>query len=211
MIKICNFVDPHSDIINKLNIYNFTSTTHFKYLVSDTPHRSADILCISPLYLHQKNKFSEFSYIPFIVYGNEKYLEKSFISGASDFLKDPWSFRELEIRSSRYMAKDKITINNKIIQFTNSNINCDDEIINMTVNEYKIISILANNADKIISKENIYYKLGIENNESRVIDVYINSIRNKINQLLKNELISKKVIKTIRGKGYSINSQYTCG
>ena len=211
MRKTLNFINPSEAVINKINIYNFTNSVSFNYLISDFPHRSADILLISSSMIHICREYREFSYIPFIAYGDSQFIEKSFAVGAADFVKNPWSFNEIEIRAVRYINKDKLFINNTIIQFSNSSIQNSVCALPMTVNEYKILSLLSNNLDKIISKENIYYKIGVKNDKSRVIDTYMHSIKKKINQLTNNKDKNIHIIRTIRNRGYIINSQFGCG
>ncbi|MBI9096838.1 MAG: response regulator transcription factor [Spirochaetaceae bacterium] len=211
MRKTLNFINPSEAVINKINIYNFTNSVSFNYLISDFPHRSADILFISSSMIHICRDYREFSYIPFIVYGDSQFIEKSFAVGAADFIKNPWSFNEIEIRAVRYINKDKLFINNIEIQFSNSSIQNSEYTLPMTVNEYKILSLLSNNLDKIISKENIYYKIGVKNDKSRVIDTYIHSIKKKINQLTNNKDKNILAIRTIKNRGYIINSQFGCG
>ena len=211
MISIYNFINPNEELINRISIFHITSYILNKYIISDSPQKSADLLFISTDFIHKIFNYREFQYIPYVVYGQEDFLEKSFALGASDFLKYPWTFTELEIRASRLINKDKLIFKWGKIQFSNECIKTEKNSLPFSVCEYKILSILASNMDKTISRENIHYKLGINNKDSRVVDVYINSIRNKINQLQKYSNSHKIVIRTIRGKGYTINSQFDCG
>ena len=203
---IFNFVNPTENIINRINIHTYTSTVQFKYVISSEPLPSADIIIISSSHLGSFTNFSELEYIPYIVYGGIDLLEKSFILGSCDYLKDPWTFNELEIRAKRFINRDELSFNWGNINFSNSFIQSDNETIPFSVNEYKILSMLNNNSGKIISRENLHYRLGISNKSSRVIDVYINSIRKKIKLLSKIDYNNRNLIKTVRGKGYTINS-----
>jgi len=209
MRKVLNFVRPDNDIINKINVYNLTSTVYFSYIISDEPVKSADMIFLSVSQLSKFHTYPEFQFIPFIVYGDIGYIEKSFISGSCDFLKNPWSFNELETRALRYINRDVIYVNNIKILFSNRFISREDYKFPLSVTEYKILSVLVNNMDKIISRESIYYRLEISNSESRVIDVYINSLRKKLSAVAGNS--EEQIIQTIRGKGYTINSQFSCG
>lgn len=209
MRKILDFVLPNEDIINRINIYNFTNNPNFVYLISETPHISADLLIVPYPEIHILKKYNNFKYTPFFIYGDVRFIEKSFILGSCDFLKDPWTFNELETRALRFINIDKLCIDKMTISFSNSFMSGDTLTVPLTVNEYKILSLLANNMDKIISKESIYYRLEIENTNSRVIDVYLNSIRNKFSQIIPES--GFKVIRTVRDKGYTINSQFSCG
>lgn len=209
MRKVFNFICPCEDLIHKINIHKFTNALNIAYIVSDVPLKYADMLFLSVSQLSKCFIYSEFKFIPFIVYGDVDFIEKSFIAGSCDFLKEPWSFNELEARASRYKNKEQIFVNNTEISFSNKCMKSENLSIPISVAEYTILSILTNNTDRIISRESIYYRLGISNSGSRVIDVYINLLRKKINTIAMNN--DDKVIQTVRGKGYTINSQFTCG
>ncbi len=209
MRKILNFILPSEEIINRINIHNYTNTFNFTYLISDIPYRSADMFIIPFSEINICHKYNNFKYTPFMVYGDVCFIEKSFIHGSCDYLKNPWTFNELETRAMRFVNNDKLCIDNMTISFSNNSISGDTTTLSLTVNEYKILYILANNMDKIISKESIYYHLEIENTNSRVIDVYLNSIRKKISKIVPES--GFKVIRTVRDKGYTINSQFSCG
>jgi len=211
MKKIFNFINPDEVVINRLNVYNLTSKVNYNYLISEFPHKSADLLFISTNDLFLINQFIEFQYIPYITYGSDIFLEKSFILGSSDFLKDPWLFNELEIRALRLLNNDTLFFNWGTISFSNIQIENDAQSLPLSVYEYKILSMLANNMDKVITRENMHYRLGILNSNSRVVDVYINSIRKKLSILNLDNNTLENVIKTVRGKGYTINSHYGCG
>jgi response regulator RpfG family c-di-GMP phosphodiesterase len=205
MVKVFNFVDPSEIIITKINIYCNTSDVSINYLISETPQISADLIIIHTSFLSRIHEFLQFKMIPFIVYGNVNYIDRAFILGASDFIKDPWNFNEIETRSFRFLQKDILECSWGNIIFSNEIIKANNMEIPFSVNEYKILSLLLNNKNKVVSRLNINYRLNIENKDSRVIDVYINSIRSKINSLSENKENGKIIIKTIRGKGYTIN------
>lgn len=209
MRKILNFILPSEEIINLINIHNYTHSFNFTYLISDIPQISADLLIIPFSEIDICKKYYNFIYTPFMVYGNVSFIEKSFIHGSCDYLKSPWTFNELETRAMRFLNNDKLCIDNMTITFSNHSISGDYITLPFTVNEYKILHTLANNMDKIISKESIYYRLEIRNTNSRVIDVYLNSIRKKISKIVPES--GFKVIRTVRDKGYIINSQFSCG
>lgn len=210
MDKLINFINPSDKIINRINIHCLTSKFSYTYLISEKPHISADLILLSTNFLSCNREYKEFEYIPFIAYGNVNYIEQSFIFGAVDFLKDPWDFNELETRAIRFIKKDYLNFFWGKIYFSNEFIWTKEKSISFSVYEYIILSLLAGNLNKTVSRENMHYRLGIKNTESRVIDVYINSIRNKISILSEDKNSNIEIIRTIRGKGYTINSHYGC-
>ena len=207
MLKVINFINPSVELEKNITIQCCLTESPYKYLISESPFISADILIIPFDELNSLRDRIELNIIPFIPYGPVEVIEDAFILGASDFLKEPWTFLELEIRSKRLISSDMIRCEWGIIKFSNEFIRSDQISLPLSISEYKILSTLANNRNKIISRENLHYRLDIQNNDSRILDVYINSLRKKIIQISPEDNSGDSLIKTIRGKGYTINSQ----
>ena len=74
-----------------------------------------------------------------------------------------------------------------------------NQVIPLSENEYKILSLLCDNRYKIVERERIYAVLGAE--DGNMGDVYICHLRKKIDNML-----GLKLIYTIRGKGYMLKN-----
>ena len=74
-----------------------------------------------------------------------------------------------------------------------------NQVIPLSDNEYKILSLLCDNRYKIVERERIYAALGAE--YGNMGDVYICHLRKKIDNKL-----GLKLIYTIRGKGYMLKN-----
>ena len=75
-----------------------------------------------------------------------------------------------------------------------------EELVEFTSAEYDLLWLLASNAGRILSREDIFTQLrGIEyDGQDRSIDVRISRIRPKIGD----DPDSPRMIKTVRSKGY---------
>ena len=75
--------------------------------------------------------------------------------------------------------------------------------INLTATEYKILELLLSNKGKVFDRMLIAEKIwGFSSNlGTNVIDVHINSLRNKIDKDF-----SQKLIRTKKGFGYLLNA-----
>jgi two-component system, OmpR family, copper resistance phosphate regulon response regulator CusR len=132
-----------------------------------------------------------------------------FDCGADDYLVKPFSFQELMARIKVIMRRSKeftVTPTIKVLDLEldsiAKNVKRGNKQISLTATEYKILELLMSNKNKVLSRINIAEQIwGYSfNSGTNVIDVHINSLRNKIDKDF-----SKKLIHTKKGFGYTIN------
>ena len=75
-----------------------------------------------------------------------------------------------------------------------------DEVIPLSDNEYKVLTLLYQNRGETVNRETIDMLLGADG--SNMGDVYVCHLRKKIDNKL-----GLKLIYTIRGKGYTLKNQ----
>lgn len=125
--------------------------------------------------------------------------------GADDYITKPFAIEELfarirvSLRNKNNFKSNKIlSYNNLRMDLTTKKFYKDDLEINLTKTEYNLLEFFIINKEICISREKIIEELwGFDySGDGKIIDVYINSLRKKIDEK------SKKYFHSIRGFGY---------
>ncbi|MBS4958777.1 MAG: response regulator transcription factor [Clostridium celatum] len=129
--------------------------------------------------------------------------------GADDYIAKPFAIEELLARIEVVFRRQD-NLNNYIVKFKDIVINKSSRIvkrngieISLTNKEYELLTILIDNKDKVVTREELLEKIwgyGYEP-ETNVTDVYIRYLRSKLNNENKEEYIQ-----TIRSIGYIMRS-----
>jgi len=133
---------------------------------------------------------------------------KGFEIGADDYITKPFSFEELLARIKAVLKRD--TQDNQII-YKNFQINLEtnqvflnNQILDFSKKEFDLFKFLIQNKNKVFSKEQLIEKIwGYDSSIlPNTVEVFIKSIRDKINSISKSE----KIIETVRGFGYIVKN-----
>ncbi len=129
--------------------------------------------------------------------------------GADDYITKPFEIEEFLARVRRFFRENNNT--NKELKIGKLKIekerhvcSYEKEEINLSKTEYDLCVYLMENADKVLTREQILENVwGYDYfGETRVVDVYIRYLREKIDDKYKEEFIY-----TIRGVGYTFKSK----
>jgi two-component system OmpR family response regulator len=153
-------------------------------------------------------KIRNISKIPIIISSARDDLLDKIIGlerGADDYLPKPYDPRELEARIKSVLRRhsniDKpkelfeLDLENHTIKFNNT-------ILDLTLAEFDILSMLIQRKNGVVSREDMIYDSFHIDDESSLknVDVMISRIRNKISAIDD----SKKYIHSVRGMGYTL-------
>lgn len=129
----------------------------------------------------------------------EEDIVKAFEMGASDYITKPFRTLELIARLNRILNKKIIKVKDIIFDMNKMIVYKNDKVVNLTSLELKILNLLFNNINKVVSRdkiiENIWEWTGNDVNDNTVT-VYMKRIREKL---------SSDIIVTIKGLGYRVD------
>lgn len=122
--------------------------------------------------------------------------------GADDYITKPFSTRELIARIKRVANKNSkkniITVSGVTLDLDKSAVFENGKQLELTALEYKLLSLLMQNAGKVVTRELIFEKIwdvsGYFVNDN-TLTVYIKRIRKKLDA---------DIIKTVKGMGYQV-------
>ncbi len=130
-------------------------------------------------------------------------IDLCFKSGADDYLIKPFRAKELILRINavhkrlRNQKSEEFNVGSLKLNIDEHVITFEDAFIDLSNNEYVILSSLIMNPTKIFSRNQLENKISNLTNviDSNTIEVHIHNIRKKTNHT---------IIKTIRGLGYKL-------
>ncbi len=130
-------------------------------------------------------------------------------SGADDYLAKPFHFKELVSRINALTRRTKFNFEEKEqvyfchnlkVNFDEHSVLQNNQPIDLSPREYKLLTFLLENKNKVVSRTqilNAVWGINYQNN-TNVVDVYISYLRNKIDET------DFKFIHTIKGTGYML-------
>lgn len=127
--------------------------------------------------------------------------------GADDYITKPFEIEELfarmrvALRNKRdYQINNMLRYDDLVLNTQNKELTIGQRKISLTKTEYRLLELFILNKEQIISREKIIVEIwGYDfDGEEKIVDVYLNSLRKKI------ETNNKKYIQNIRGFGYML-------
>ena len=213
--------DDEKEIIKLLKIY--LNTSEYTILEAHDGQQALEILNTQPVdlaivdimmpkidgyQLIEKIREKKNNYIPIIVISAKGELTDRILGmnlGADDYIAKPFEplevlakvnaqFRRMNLTEANKEA-ESITIGDVTLNLTECNVKKNDEVIELTKSEFKVLELMIRQPKRVFTKEQIYESAwyDAENVDDNTIRVIISRLRDKI---------GSEHIKTIRGLGY---------
>ena len=196
------------------NNYNLTSKTNIKDTIDYINNNTNINLIILDITLPDGNGITLYNNyikklnIPVIFLtanDDEDDIVKCLELGAEDYITKPFSTKELLARVNkvllRYKKNSLIKVKNISFDMDKLILYKDNEVVNLTALELKLVNLLFLNINKVVTRSTILDKIWEwtgNDVDYHTVTVYFNRIRDKI---------GKDIIITIKGIGYRIDEK----
>ncbi len=159
-----------------------------------------------------KKRYAALPVIMLTAYTDVNYRVQGFETGADDYIIKPFFMEELLARLKTVLKlyemipgrKSFYEIGDLSIDIKSNVVLRDQQPIKLSLTEFNLLSLLAEEQGHPVSKEEIMRKVwkGRYSVGDNTIEVYINLLRNKVDKPFKNKLIHTK-----QGFGYYLSSE----
>ncbi len=138
--------------------------------------------------------------------------------GADDYMKKPFSMRELLARVGALIRRSEKTVNKMeeesqaklkfgelVIDYAKHQVFVREKILNLTVKEFELLNLFAKNPGRVFSRSDLLNTIWGYNFEGyeHTVNTHINRLRNK----LETDPSNPKYLLTVWGLGYKFSEQ----
>ncbi|MDE0024463.1 MAG: winged helix-turn-helix domain-containing protein [Spirochaetaceae bacterium] len=126
--------------------------------------------------------------LPVLAYGNEQGLAPAFLRGCVDYLREPWSLSELQLRVQLWLERRETVASPGVahaagggIRLRGTTLHGAGGAVALSVAEARLLEMLLYNAGRVTSREALFYRLWgrLPARRSRAIDVHVAALRRK--------------------------------
>lgn len=135
---------------------------------------------------------------------------KNFETGADDYLTKPFAFAELLLRIKALLRRGPVNRDSVLrvgdleIDRLSQKVRRAGKKIELTAKEYALLEYLATHPGRVFSRTMIIEHIWDQSFQglTNIVDVYVRHLREKVD-----DAFSIKLLRTVRGVGYSLNDE----
>ena len=135
---------------------------------------------------------------------------KNFETGADDYLTKPFAFAELLLRIKALLRRGPVNRDSVLrvgdleIDRLSQKVRRGGKKIELTAKEYSLLEYLATHPGRVFSRTMIIEHVWDQSFQglTNIVDVYVRHLREKVD-----DAFSVKLLRTVRGVGYSLNDE----
>ncbi len=206
------------ELISLLESYNYSCETsdNFKNIISEATDSDADLILLDinlPYYdgYHVCREIRKLSDVPIMVVtsrNNDMDELMSMNLGADDFITKPYNVQILLARIGAILKRtnqknysSEVEYHGLTLSMAKGTVYYENKEAELTKNELRILSVLMQNANSIISRDDLMDELWQSDEfvDDNTLTVNVNRLRKKLE-----EIGAADFIKTKRGQGYMI-------
>jgi len=207
-----------TELISLLESYNYSCETsdNFKNIITEAVDSNADLILLDinlPYYdgYHVCREIRKISDVPIMVVtsrNNDMDELMSMNLGADDFITKPYNIQILLARIAAILKRtnqknysSEVEYKGLTLSMAKSTVYYESKEAELTKNELRILSVLMQNANSIISRDDLMDELWQSDEfvDDNTLTVNVNRLRKKLE-----EIGAADFIKTKRGQGYMI-------
>ncbi len=120
--------------------------------------------------------------LPVLAYGPEQGMAASLLRGCVDYLRDPWTLTELELRVNRWLeARLPARRFGGGLRLEGTTLHGPSAAVALSAAEARLLDMLLDNAGRVTSRDALFYRLWgrLPTTPSRVVDVHVAALRRK--------------------------------
>ena len=158
--------------------------------------------------------------LPVLAYGPEQSLAGALLRGCVDYLRDPWTLTELELRVNRWLeARLPGRRFGGGLWLEGTTLHGPTAAVPLSTAEARLLEMLLHNAGRVTSRDALFYRLWgrLPTTPSRVVDVHVAALRRKCRTAAGDDAVggdargrgaggSGVAITAVRGEGYLLTA-----
>ena len=119
--------------------------------------------------------------LPVLAYGPEQSLAAALLRGCVDYLRDPWTLTELELRVIRWLEACLPARRFGGLWLEGTTLHGPTATVALSAAEARLLEMLLHNAGRVTSRDALFYRLWgrLPATPSRVVDVHVAALRRK--------------------------------